>query len=125
LSPFCPLYDKLLRFSSYSFDLLLFLEWIWLVLWYTVFFLINAPSQWTHPLKPYKAKKNANWELIAFFLNNFFKKVNRKINALVHLLGKIRYIVFRFRFLDCRLWYIHYSYLLERLGQNYVEILAN
>jgi hypothetical protein len=26
LSPFCPLYDKLLRFSSYSFDLLLFLE---------------------------------------------------------------------------------------------------
>jgi hypothetical protein len=36
--------------------------------------------------------KNEKWELIAFLLNNFFKKSDRKINAPGRLLEEIRYI---------------------------------
>jgi hypothetical protein len=40
---------------------------------YTVNALKYGPSPSTGPLKPYKAKKNEKWELIAFLLNNFFQ----------------------------------------------------
>jgi hypothetical protein len=46
----------------------------------------KRPSLGNAPSSPYKAKKNDKWELIAFLLNNFFKKSDRKIYALVRLL---------------------------------------
>jgi hypothetical protein len=44
---------------------------------------MNAPPQ------ALLGQKNEKWELIAILLNKFFKKVNRKINALVRLLEQI------------------------------------
>jgi hypothetical protein len=33
------------------------------------------------PLRPYKAKKNEKWELMAFLLNNFFQNSRLKYRA--------------------------------------------
>jgi hypothetical protein len=39
---------------------------------------VNSEINRNPPLRPYKAKRNEKWELIAFLFNNFFQKSRLK-----------------------------------------------
>jgi hypothetical protein len=45
------------------------------------------------PTSPYKAEKNEKCELIAFLINNFFKKDDRKMSALGRSIEQILFTI--------------------------------